>query len=105
MHPIHSIMGNVLGMSVSTAVVICHTSVTVSVTGSNLVSHNVCSKTACYVTVNMSNVSFETVVRQRVMGCARSSDNDEGQEDTIVRPQPKQEVADQQDSSRTTSAA
>ena len=58
-------------------------------------------KTACYVTVNMSNVSFETVVRQRVMGCARSSDNDEGQEDTIVRPQPKQEVAVQQDSSRT----
>ena len=53
----------------------------------------------------MSNVSFETFVRQRVMGCARSSDNDEGQEDTIVRPQPKQEVADQQDSSRTTSAA
>ena len=62
-------------------------------------------KTACYVTVNMSNVSFETVVRQRVMGCARSSDNDEGQEDTIVRPQPKQEVAVQQDSSRTTSVA
>ena len=41
MHPIHSIMmGNVLGVSVSTAVVICHTSVTVSVTGSNLVARN-----------------------------------------------------------------
>ena len=40
MHPIHSIMGNVLGMSVSTAVVICHTSVTVSVTGSNLGREN-----------------------------------------------------------------
>ena len=41
MHPIHSIMGNVLGMSVSTAVVICHTLVTVSVTGSNLLRKNV----------------------------------------------------------------
>ena len=45
MHPIHSIMGNVLGMSVSTAVVICHTSVTVSVTGSNLVQN----KSARYI--------------------------------------------------------
>ena len=58
-----------------------------------------------YVTVNKSNVSFETVVRQRVTGCARSSVIDEGLEDTIVRPHPKQEVAVQEDSSRTSSAA
>ena len=33
MHPIHSIMGKVLGVSVSTAVVICHTPVIVTVAG------------------------------------------------------------------------
>ena len=32
----------------------------------------------------MSNVSFKTVVRQRVMGCARSSVTDEGLEDNVV---------------------
>ena len=40
MHPIHSIMCNVLGMSVSTAVIICHTPVTPSVPASNLVELN-----------------------------------------------------------------
>ena len=49
----------------------------------------------------MANVSFKTVVRQRVMGCARSSVIDEGLEDNIVRPHPEQEVAVQAGSSRT----
>ena len=36
MRPIHSIMAHVLGLNVSTAAVICDTSVISSVTGSNL---------------------------------------------------------------------
>ena len=41
----------------------------------------------------MALVSFEHVVRKRVMGCARSSVIDEGLEDNIVRPHPEQELA------------
>ena len=41
----------------------------------------------------MALVSFKHVVRQRVMGCARSSVIDEGLEDNIVRPHPEQELA------------
>ena len=41
----------------------------------------------------MAIVSLKHVVRQRVMGCARSSVIDEGLEDNIVRPHPEQELA------------